>query len=342
MQCELSSWSGDKDSVLRKRIVIWIYNNINVRREEKMEKDFFRKDDYSEEKLQNVRDLEEEFDGKLVSIPNIDGIYCYYNGLRFISIKAKSIDPFSKSKSKDHKKRDKRNVIRQEILSENTIEGRIKKYKDNKAAIEWVMEHSMSQDAERYSEQVIAKRNMSFDDNAYSICGMETTISVQSNGKRKNAEVDMVIINPVKKKIYLVEYKCGKKSTFVNKQNIEAHCRDYGEILAKTDEINLVKQMIKSCNVMRKIQNKQLLSLDDIDKYEINILFLLTKQPCDEVNKPIDNLTDQDIKKARERVLRTAQENGINKTKIWFYCTERPENVDFNIIASQCYRIDQV
>ena len=202
-----------------KKIVIWICDSKNVRREEKMEKDFFRKDDYSEATLQNVRDLEEKFDGTLVSIPNRDGIYCYYNGLRFISIKAKSIEPFSKSESKDPQKseyRNKRNAIRQEILAEKTIEGRIKKYKDNKTSIEWIMEHSMSQDAERYSQQVIVKRNMSFDDDDYSACGMETTIpsrylSVQPNGKRKQAEVDIVIINPKQKKIYLVEYKCGKK-----------------------------------------------------------------------------------------------------------------------------------
>ena len=332
-----------------KKIVIWICDSKNVRREEKMEKDFFRKDDYSEATLQNVRDLEEKFDGTLVSIPNVDGIYCYYNGLRFISIKAKSIEPFSKSESKDPQKseyRNKRNAIRQEILAEKTIEGRIKKYKDNKTSIEWIMEHSMSQDAERYSQQVIVKRNMSFDDDDYSACGMETTIpsrylSVKPNGKRKQAEVDIVIINPKQKKIYLVEYKCGKKTTFYNKQNIEAHCRDYGEILAKADELDFVSQMIKSCNVMRKIQNKQLLSLDDTDQYEINILFLLTKQPCDEVNKPIDNLTDEDVGKAKDLVKKTAQENKINETKIWFSYTEKPENVDFNEITSLEYRIDQ-
>ena len=92
---------------------------------------------------------------------------------------------------------------------------------------------------------------------------------------------------------------------------------------------------------MRKIQNKQLLSLDDTDQYEINILFLLTKQPCDEVNKPIDNLTDEDVGKAKDLVKKTAQENKINETKIWFSYTEKPENVDFNEITSLEYRIDQ-
>lgn len=314
-----------------------------------MEKYFFRKDDYSEVTLQSARDLEEEFDGKLVSIPNVDGIYCYYNGLRFLSIKANSIEPFSKSKSKDPKKSeyiDKRNAIREQILAEKSIERRIKKYKDKKTDIEDIMENSMTQDVERYSQQVIVNRNMSFEENSYSVCGMETTIpsrylSAQSDGKGKRAEVDMVIINPEQKILYLVEYKCGKKATFGEKQNIKNHCRDYGEILAKADEMNLVREMIKSCNVMRKIHNKKLLSLDDADKYEINILFLLTKQPCDEVNKPIDNLTDEDVGKAKDLVKKTAQENKINETKIWFSYTEKPENVDFNEITSLEYRIDQ-
>ncbi len=114
-----------------------------------MRTDFFRKDDYSKVSLQSARDLEEEFDGKLVSIPNVDGIYCYYNGLRFISIKANSIEPFSKSKSKDPKKseyKNKRNAIREQILAEKSIEGRIKKYRDKKTDIEDIMENSMTQD----------------------------------------------------------------------------------------------------------------------------------------------------------------------------------------------------
>ena len=312
-----------------------------------MRTDFFRKDDYSKVSLQSARDLEEEFDGKLVSIPNVDGIYCYYNGLRLLSIKTNSIEPFSKSESKDFEKSENRNAIRGEILAEKSIEGRIKKYRDKKTDIEDIMENSMTQDAERYSQQVIVKRNMSFEENAYSVCGMETTIpsrylSAQSDGKGKRAEVDMVIINSEQKILYLVEYKCGKKTTFGEKQNIKDHCRDYGDILAKAGEMDLVREMIKSCNVMRMIHNKKVISLDDANKYEINILFLFTKQSCDKVNKPKDNLTDDDINKAKNAVLCTAQEYGIDVTKICYYVEEKPENVNFNKANLPCKRIEQL
>ena len=92
----------------------------------------------------------------------------------------------------------------------------------------------MPRDRERRTQQIIALNNMSFDNSRYSVCGFETTVSqndVQIPDKKGNPEMDLIVINPSKKKMLLVEYKCKGASMLKGKQNIKCHYKDYKKYL---------------------------------------------------------------------------------------------------------------
>lgn len=249
-----------------------------------------------------VRKILERGKGKLVPIAGQDCIYIYCDGVPIVEVNNKESNIFSEDYDKYYKLLEKKYmlddicVIRKTknkndyIMDENYIH-----------AFMQCAECSMPNDAERRSEQYIVKQHQSYVFDEYTICGMETTISgsdlIGTTRKGKQAEIDMVALCPAKKKIWLIEYKCGQgtlgngvnnslKNWNFDKEskNIVAHCKDFLAIMEVHKKIGFVKEIIKSFNLMSKIYGTDVeISMDDntIAEYENNlgILFLLTNGP---------------------------------------------------------------
>lgn len=114
-------------------------------------------------------------------------------------------------------------------------------YRNNRKDIIRLAGFGMKQVKERRSLQKIALYNMTFDDGKYSVCGWETVIpekdalipnrNKDSERLFKTAEIDLVVVNPSKKEMILMEYKCNGKTMLKGNQSIRNHYDDYMKVL---------------------------------------------------------------------------------------------------------------
>lgn len=234
---------------------------------------FRRKDDYHDEIIKWIKNLKQNESHKdILFIPNEKCIKGYYKGL---------------------------------VLYEK-ITDRCRKLvqRCSKMQLDEAMEkvsRGMPRDKERRTQQIIALKNMSYDNNRYSVCGFETTVSqkdVQIPDKKGNPEMDLVVINPHEKTMLLVEYKCKGESMLNGNQDIEHHYQDYKKILDSDAICTIKSEMIKSYKLLCRIHDKKIKDEDfNPDDYEVQIAFLFVDKVLDkngniESEITIDNYKD--------------------------------------------------
>jgi len=158
--------------------------------------------------------------------------------------------------------------------------------------------HGMPRDRERRTQQIIALNNMTFDNSRYSVCGFETTVSqndVKIPGKKGNPEMDLVVINPSKKKMLLIEYKCKGPSMLKGRQNIKCNYIDYKKILDSDAICTIKSEMLKSYKLLCRIRGKNIKDEDfNPDDYEVQIAFLFVDRVLDKYGNIESEITFDD------------------------------------------------
>lgn len=293
-----------------------------------------RKDDYNIGTIEWACELID--DGEVLVIPNEDCIKAYYNGLTLVSMTDSSFKLFGKNdknsannykeKNKDIKKIS--SMIDKYIEVINGEKGSLKDaawkfYTDNKDAIKKIVNTGMPRDKERRSSQNIALQNMSFDNDKYSVCGWEATIpsndakievEVFDGEKRKiklkTPEIDLVVVNPSKKEMILVEYKCKGSTMLKGNQNIVNHCKDYMKV-KNCDKIGEIRdEMLKAYNLLtclKKTDSKKI-EKEDFDKYTVKVGFLFVDKIKNENNELECEITDSEYSEAIKMLKRDCNE----------------------------------
>lgn len=233
--------------------------------------EFRRKDDYKDEVIAWIKCLKERHED-ILFIPNTDCIKSYYKGLVLYE---KITDRC-------------RNLVRR--CSDKPLDEAIK-----------VVGEGMPRDKERRTQQIIALNNMTFDKDRYSVCGFETTVSQKDVEISKKPEMDLVVINPSKKSMLLVEYKCKGESMLNGEQNIECHYNDYKTILDSAAIKQIKKEMIKSYILLCKINDINYNEKDfNADDYKVQIAFLFVDKVLDKDGNIESIITCDDYKKAMD------------------------------------------
>lgn len=263
---------------------------------------FRRKDDYCAEVIEETRRLLKRCDeiGKeVLVIPGEQSLIFYYRGKPFFSLSDKSWECFSKSYNKYFNEKDKvPENVNPEKASKVLSDLKKVKASETKEAIQFYFDNleiilpcigaGLPSDKERASQQVIALNNsFRFDEDLgeveqYWVCGFEAAIPEQYFPNLKKPEIDLVAVNPYKKEILLIEYKCTEGALLYNKCNIVKHCNDYLDILYNSDNSlkeDLTGELLKAYNLMLKIYEKPEWELRK-EEFHMNIGFLVTQFPC--------------------------------------------------------------
>lgn len=301
-----------------------------------MEK-FIRRNDYSQKVLEEVREL---LDEGILMIPNKDCFKGYENGLVLISkLTEKTLNIIGddkqsiKSYQNNHlRKGDGLYEMLDEYLTKRVNHRMF--FENNREKIRSVVRMGMPSDRERASSQIISLTNMSFDDDKYSVCGWEVAFPRKyiaipkgtSLSELKKPEIDLVLVNPSKKEMILVEYKCNGDSMTGSNQNIAQHCIDYLQILYSNNMNEVRNEMMKAFNVYRRIKGKSEISENEFKEYKVKIGFLL----IDEIyidGKLDSGISENDYKKAIRLLDDNCQYLGDNVV----YIRKRTiEEIDFN------------
>lgn len=213
--------------------------------------EFRRKNNYSEELKAEIRALWKTHNNLLL-IPNESGFIGYCKGIVLLE-NVSDLSFKIAGESSLIKERDKASLQkkRQDNVTKFTPE--------YFACREQEYAKLMENDKERRSSQIIALQNMEFRDDEYSVCGWESTISLNDLydiDKDGAPEMDMVLVNPKEKNILLVEYKCVGSSMLSGNQNLAGHYKDYREIIRSRNFDYIKNELLKAYALMYEIKNK--------------------------------------------------------------------------------------
>ena len=265
---------------------------------------FKRKDNYNDDFLKKANEL---LEAGILIVPNKDCLKGYYNGLVLINrLAERSFNLIGDEKAINNyinKDEIKKNDKLKNLLSgyksirnnkEFDFEKKITSFKKN--IEEWfeILNYGMPRDQERKTSQIIALNNMTFEDDKYSVCGWETTIGKEDSGTDTKPEIDLVVVNPSKKEMILVEYKCQKKSMLGQKQNIFAHWEDYMKICESNNMPEIKKQLLKAFNVYRRMKKLMPIPEEVFEEFQVKVGFLFVDRTYDNNGKLVSFITDKD------------------------------------------------
>ena len=265
---------------------------------------FKRKDNYNDDFLKKANEL---LEAGILIVPNKDYLKGYYNGLVLIDrLTERSFNLIGDEKDinnyidKDEiKKNDKLKNLLSDYKSirknkDFDFEKKITSFKNN--IEEWfeILNYGMPRDQERKTSQIIALNNMTFEDDKYSVCGWETTIGKKDSGADTKPEIDLVVVNPSKNEMILVEYKCQKKSMLGQKQNIFAHWKDYMQICESKNMPEIKKQLLRAFNVYRRMKKLAPIPEEVFEEFQVKVGFLFVDRTYDNNGKLVSFITDKD------------------------------------------------
>lgn len=265
---------------------------------------FKRKDNYNDDLLKIANDF---LEAGILIVPNKDCLKGYYNGLVLINrLTERSFNLIGDEKAinnyidKDEiKKNDKLKNLLSDFKSirknkDFDFEKKITSFKKN--IEEWfeILNYGMPRDQERKTSQIIALNNMTFEDDKYSVCGWETTIGKNDSGVDVKPEIDLVVVNPSKKEMILVEYKCQKKTMLGQKQNIFAHWKDYMQICESKNMPEIKKQLLRAFNVHRRMKKLEPIPEEVFEEFQVKVGFLFVDRTYDNNGKLVSFITDKD------------------------------------------------
>ena len=265
---------------------------------------FKREDNYNDDLLKIANDL---LEAGILIVPNKDCLKGYYNGLVLINrLTERSFNLIGNEKAinnyidKDEiKKNDKlKNLLSNyKSIRKNKdfdFEKKITSFKKN--IEEWfeILNYGMPRDQERKTSQIIALNNMTFEDDKYSVCGWETTIGKNDSGADVKPEIDLVVVNPSKKEMILVEYKCQKKSMLGQKQNIFAHWKDYMQICESKNMPEIKNRLLRAFNVYRRMKKLEPIPEEVFEEFQVKVGFLFVDRTYDNNGKLVSFITDKD------------------------------------------------
>ncbi len=247
--------------------------------------DFKRKKNYPESVLREANCLME---AGLLVIPNKDCFKVYCKGLVIIEkltkqcfniIGKKSIKSYKKNHTQEG---DGLYELLEDINKQTTREEHKKLFFDNIEKFIEIVNRGMPADKERMSSQKIAINNMTFADDKFSVCGWETAIGEgdilvpkeDNENELKKPEIDLVVVNPSKREMILVEYKCNGDSMIGTSQNIAQHGIDYMQVLYSNHMSEIRNQLLNAYNVYRKMKDMPELSEDTYKEYKVKVGFL--------------------------------------------------------------------
>ncbi len=191
---------------------------------------FVRKGDYDENLLKKCKKLislagkihgEKKYD--ILAVPNEKCIRFYFEGFPFAETRIrgkKLVFILHKSMDKDKKEsyakyfaeEDKKKVW---DLAKSDFEGCIFDPHNGINNLKIILEGTacaQPNDKERHTQHYIALNHLTYNEDSYSLCGYETTISPSFfKEKPKQAGIDFVLICPKDKRLILVEFKCQCK-----------------------------------------------------------------------------------------------------------------------------------
>ena len=267
---------------------------------------FQRKDNYTDALLNKANEF---LKAGILIVPNTDCLKGYYNGIVLIDRLTDQSFNFIESKETIS------NLIRRvddkykptlidysDSMKHQDYDAKISFF--DKTKNDWfdILKYGMPKDKERRTLQIIALNNMTFGNSRYSVCGFKTTVSqndVQVPYKKGNPEMDLVVINPSKKKMLLVEYKCKGPSMLKGKQNIKCHYKDYKRILDSDAICTIKSEMLKSYKLLCRIHNKKIKDEDlNPDDYKVQIAFLFVDRILDKDGNIESEITFDEYKDA--------------------------------------------
>lgn len=295
--------------------------------------EFKREENYDQSVIEEVNELME--DGLLV-IPNADCFKAYSRGLTVVYEITNTKFTLLGSNTSERVKKYKQNhaVEITEAQMDEFVERFLSKkkytrsealdfYRNNSKDIIRLVGFGMKRDKERMSSQKISLYNMTFDDDKYSVCGWETAIPeeyalIPSRNKKakrpyKTPEIDLVVVNPSKKEMIWVEYKCKGKTMLNGNQSIRHHCKDYMKVLHCSDnevirdelhrpKIEIIRdELLKAYNVMRRVKGKNLVDKDTFSSYTIKVGFLFVDKAHDEKGNVVSSIEEGDYRKGMKR-----------------------------------------
>lgn len=258
--------------------------------------------------VDDIRSLLQENDDILV-IPGAEVLHIYYDGKPIGTAKNSSWGKYPYDYNKYFTNS---GCMELKNLHDEVVKSKNKKSiyldKNKLSLIKKGIDKGLARDKERKSQQIIAlaSEHQTFDENKYSICGMETTIPkemlVGTNRRGgKQVEIDLVALCPQKREILLIEYKCTRGTTVdgitdseriwnfdtvakKEQKNIISHCKDYLAVLEMERLEEFVIGILHAFNFMAQLNGKEMLDIgnqDLVNEYvdNLRILFLLTNEP---------------------------------------------------------------
>lgn len=261
---------------------------------------FKRKDNYNDDFLKIANDF---LEAGILIVPNKDCLKGYYNGLVLIKrLAERSFNLIGDEKAIDNyinkdeiKKNDKLKNLLSDFKSirknkDFDFEKKITSFKSN--INEWfeILNYGMPRDIERKSSQIIALNNMTFEDDKYSVCGWEATIGKDDSGIGKKPEIDLVVVNPSKKVLILVEYKCKVNSMLKGEQNIVEHWKEYMQICKSKNMPEIRNQLLRAFNVYRRMKKLEPIPEEDFNEFQVKMGFLFVDKAYD------SEITEDDYK----------------------------------------------
>lgn len=283
---------------------------------------FKRKNDYSDNVLKDALHLMEA--GVLV-VPNKNCIKAYSKGLVLIDkLTERSFGIIGNESIKSYKEKHTQEGDGLYELLEYICGKRSRKEKrncffDNIDKFVEIVSRGMPADKERMTSQKIAMDNMTFEDDKFSVCGWETTLGekdirvpkADDEKKYKKPEIDLVLVNPSKREMILVEYKCKGDSMIGASQNIAQHGIDYMQILYSNHMAEIRDELLNSYNVYRKIKSMPELPQSTYEEYKVKVGFLLVDEIY-ENDKVVSKISENDYKKGMELLNNNCQYLGDN------------------------------
>lgn len=296
---------------------------------------FVRRANCSDEVIADTRTLLQaslELGKPILAIPNESSIICYRGCMPFVTIYEDRWVRFSDS----YKKRFPKGYSFEKIYKDyrSFLLNPEDAWKNLSIVLDAVWQ-GMPTDVEKHTQHIIACNHQSFDDCAFSVCGVETCIPSEFMLNGHKPEIDFVAFCPNRREMLLIEYKCKYSSLYPSKgSGIREHWIDYTEITRNADRIGLVSEMMNAYNLLRKIKGKNpcLIEPDDIS---LRAAFLLTGNHYKEDNRK-GNITTRSNISAVKQVLKLKELNKENPFKdeerwnlLWGW-QENYKDVDFD------------
>ena len=267
--------------------------------------EFVRRRNYPKEIVADVQTLlraSRDLKKPIMAIPHENSIICYRGCMPFATIYEDRWIRFSDS----YKKRFPEGYSFQEINKD--YKSFLLNPEDTWRHLSDVLDavwKGMPTDVEKHTQHIIACNHQSFDDNTYSVCGVETCIpsDFMSNGHKP--EIDFVAFCPKRKEMLLIEYKCKYSSLYPSKgAGIREHWIDYTRILRNAEKIRIIPEMLNAYNLLCEIENKTPCMVDPAG-ITLRVAFLLTGDNYKDDNKGC--ITEKANQSAREQVLRVKE-----------------------------------